>query len=70
MVNSFPHWGNYRDMMACCLVALDKRQWVRPIGIGDTLRQSIAKLIMRAEGDLEKTACGGLQLFAGLEYGI
>ena len=40
------------------------------MGIGDTLRSALAKLVMRAVGDQEKTACGNLQLCAGLEAGI
>ena len=56
--------------MARCLVALDRCPGVRPIGIGETLYRAINKIIMRAEGDQEKTACGILQLCAGLEAGI
>ena len=40
------------------------------MGIGETLRRDIAKLVMRAAGDQAKTACGNLQLCAGLESGI
>ena len=43
---------------------------MRPVGIGKTLRQSLAKLIMREAGDQVKTACGNLQMCAGLEAGI
>ena len=40
------------------------------MGIGKTLRRALAKLVMRAAGDQAKTACGNLQLCAGLEAGI
>ena len=60
----------YCDLMACRLVALDKRPGVCPIGTGDTLRRVIAKLVMREVGDQAKTACGRLQLCAGLEDDI
>ena len=56
--------------MACCLVALNKRPGVRPVGIGETIRRTLAKLVMREAGDQAKTACGNLQLCAGLEAGI
>ena len=56
--------------MACRLVALDKRPGVHPVGIGETLRRALAKLVMMAAGDQLKTACGNLQLCAGLEAGI
>ena len=40
------------------------------MGIGETLCRVLAKLVMRAAGDQEKTPCGNLQLCAGLEAGI
>ena len=40
------------------------------MGIEETLRRALAKLIMRAAGDQAKTACGNLQLCTGLEAGI
>ena len=70
MANSPPPWAAYRALMACRLVALDKRPGLRPVGIGETLRQALAKLVMRAAGEQAKTACGNLQLCAGLEAGI
>ena len=70
MANSSPPWAAYRALMACCLVALDKRPGVCPVGIGETLRRALAKLVMRAAGDQAKTACGNLQLCAGLGAGI
>ena len=51
-------------------MALDKRPGVRPVGIGETLRQALAKLVMRTAGDQEKTACRNLQLYAGLKADI
>ena len=70
MANSSPPWAAYRALMACRLVALDKRPRVLPVGIGETLRQALAKLVMRAAGERAKTACNNLQLCAGLEAGI
>ena len=43
---------------------------MRPVGIGETLRRSIDKFIMRAAGDQAKTLCGSLQMCSGLEAGI
>ena len=40
------------------------------MGIGGKLRRALAKLIMRAAGDQEKTSCGNLQLCAGIETSI
>ena len=63
-------WAAYCALMARCLLEMDKRPGVRPMGIGETLRRDLAKLAMRAAGDHTKTSCGKLQLFAGLEAGI
>ena len=60
----------YCALMTCRLVALDKRPGVRPVGIGETLRRALAKLVMREAGDQAKTACGNLQLWPGLQAGI
>ena len=70
MDNSSPPWSAYCALMVCGLVALDKRPGVRPVGIGETLLQALAKLVIRAAGDQVKTVCGNLQLYAGLEAGI
>ena len=70
MAKSSPPWAAYRALMACRLVTLDKRPGVRPVGIRDTLRRALAKLVMRAAGDQEKTACENLKLCAVLETGI
>ena len=51
MANSSLSLAAYRALMACHLVVLNKRLWVRPVGIGETLRRALAKLIMRAAGD-------------------
>ena len=52
---SFP-WAAYHDLMACCIVGLDKRPCMRLVGIEETLCQSIAKLVMRAAEDPAKKA--------------
>ena len=56
--------------MACLIVALDKRPGVRPVGIVETLRRALAKLVMGAAGYQAKTACVNHQLCEGLNYGI
>ena len=70
MANSSPPWAAYCTLMACRLVALDKRPGVRPVGIGETLHWALAKLVIRAAGDQANTACENLQLCVGLEAGI
>ena len=70
MANFSPPWSAYCALMACRLVALDKRPGVRPVRVGEMLRQALAKLVMRAAGEQAKTACGNLQLCAVLEAGI
>ena len=56
--------------MSFRLVVLNESPGVRPVGIGETLRRALDKLVMREAGDQAKTACGNLQLCAGLEAGI
>ena len=56
--------------MSCCLVVLDKGPGVRPVGIGETLRRALDKLVMREAGYQANTVFGNLQLFTGLEASI
>ena len=63
-------WSDYRALMAFHLVSLDKRPGVHPVGIGETLRRSLAKLNMRSYGYQAKMACFNIQLCAGLKVGI
>ena len=63
-------WTAYRALIARRLAALDKRPGMVPVGIGEMLRRSLAKLITREAGDQAKTACGNLQVCVGLEAGI
>ena len=65
-----PSWAAYRALVACHLVALDNHPEVCTVGIRETLRNAIAKLVMWAVGDQAKAACKILQLCAGLEAGI
>ena len=70
MANSSPPWAAYLALMACRLVDLGKSPGVRPVGLEETLFWDLAKLVMRAAGYQANTACGNLQLCAGLDAGI
>ena len=43
-------WANYRVLMACCIVFLDKNPGVHIVGIRETLCWALSKLIMMAAG--------------------
>jgi hypothetical protein len=68
--NSHPPYAAYRALMACRLVALDKQPGVRPVGIGEIYRRLIAKCAISVIGHQATTACGNLNLCAGLPAGI
>ena len=54
--------------MACCLIALDKKPGVRPIGICEVVGRIIAKAIFSiTRGDIQDAA-GSVQLCAGQKY--
>lgn len=56
-------------LIACRLIALDKKPGCRPIGIGEVLRRIIGKAIMEVVGDDVKTAVGNLQVCVGQRAG-
>ena len=70
MSNSSSPRSAYQALMACRIVVLEERPGVRPMGIGETLRQALAKIVMRSAGDQGNTECSNLQLCAGLESSI
>ena len=40
------------------------------MGIGETLRLALAKIVTRAAGDQKNTVCGNLKLCAGLKASV
>ena len=70
MANSSPPPAAYRALMEFCIVVLDKRPGMCPVGIGETLCWDLDKLVMGAAGDQAKMVCGNLQLCAGIKAGI
>ena len=70
MANSSPPWAAYCALVECRLIVIDKGPGVRPVGIGETIRRALAKIVMRAAGDQAKKACGNVQMCAVLEADI
>ena len=70
MENSSPPWSAYRALMACRLGALYKSPGICPLGIGEMLCRSIYNIVMKEIGDHAKTACGSLQMCAGIKFSI
>jgi hypothetical protein len=70
IANERPPWAAIRALMACRLVALDKSPGVRPVGIGEIYRRLMAKCLLKVVGHQATTACGNLNLCAGLPAGI
>ena len=68
--NGRPPWTAYRALISGRLIALDKQAGIRPVGVGETWRQMMAKCLLRVDGPEAKAACGTTQLAGGLEAGI
>ena len=68
--NSSPPWAAYHTIMGFHLVSLDKRLWVRPMGIGETLIRALANILMREAGVQANMSYGKLHLCAKIESGI
>ena len=55
--------------IACRLIPLDKQPCVRPIGISETMRRIVSKVILRVTKAAIQSAVGSLQLCAGQDAG-
>jgi len=70
LTNTIVPWNDIRALVSNHLIALDKCPGVRPVGIGETLRRIIGKLVCTATRlDLE-VQCGTDQLCTGIKCGI
>ena len=70
LANSIVPWSNVRGLVASRLIALDKCPGVRPIGVGETLRRIVGKIVFSVcHLDIEEVA-GVSQLCAGTKAGI
>ena len=69
LANTTPDWAAYRGLTTRRLLALDKEPGTRPVGIGSIWLRYIAKLLLAETAVEAKSACGSLQLCAGLELG-
>ena len=70
LCNSVVPWDNIRALLASRLIALDKCPGVRPIGVGETFRRVVGKVICLITRSDASLACGSQQLCAGLPGGI
>ena len=70
MTNTIVPWNDIRALVSNRLIALDKCPGVRLVGIGETLRCIIGKMVCTATRlDLE-VQCGTDQLCTGIKCGI
>ena len=70
LCSSYVHPDGIRPLLACCLIALDKKPAVRPIGVSEILCRIIAKAILSVLRYDVMEAAGPLQLCAGQIAGI
>ena len=70
MSNGRPPWAAYRAMIRGRMIAMDKKPGIRPVGLGDSWRQMMAKCLLQVMGQEAKAACGKAQLAGGVESGI
>ena len=70
LVNSVVEWSQIQALMANRIIALDKSPSIRPIGVGESLRRVIGKVICLITRDDAQTTCGTSQLCAGIKCGM
>ena len=49
-------WAVYRVQMSVRMIALDKQPGIKPVGVGETWRRTMAKCLLRVAGPEAKSA--------------
>ena len=70
MANSIVSWDSIKALLANRLIALDKCPGVQPIGLGESLRRLISRVVCMASRNDVELMCGSDQLCAGVRMGI
>ena len=68
--NTITPWDDIRALVACRLIALDKKPGIRPIGIGETLRRILGKVVCSMTRFDLSDSCNISQLCGGVRCGI
>ena len=63
-------WSAYHVLMLERLIGMDKHPGVRHVGVGETWRRIMDKLVVKVAGQEANEACGMEQLCGGMEAGI
>ena len=67
LANNNPPWAACRQFIYSCLVALDKRLGVSPVGVRENWKRIFTKCVLRVMGSKSTNACQYYQLCAGLK---
>ena len=67
MGNVRPPWAAYSVLMSGWPITLDKQTGIRPVSVGETWRQMMAKCLLQVTGQEAKDVCGTAQLAGVLE---
>ena len=65
-----PPWDDYWEFMSGRLISLNQLPRIRPVGVGETWRQIIAKCVLNITGPEATHTCKDDQLYAVLKAGM
>ena len=70
LANKSPPWAAYLAFMSYRLIALDKQNGMRPVGVRETWGRLFTKILIKVTGPEATMACKDNQLCAGPKVGI
>ena len=70
LVNMYPPWDSYRDLIMVKIISLNNHPGFRPAVLGDVVHHLISKTMLEVYREDSTRACGKDKQYKGLPPGV